>query len=133
VGGDTSCDFTSNEGFENQEPILTDAIENTKQQGISYVQRQEREFGRTMDTISHNYHTLNKQKLPEYDAARKKLYQDGSYDMLEKNKMSFIGKAHLNVAQQNIEDNNAMYVTQNLSYILGILTILILVVLAIIM
>jgi hypothetical protein len=132
-GGDSSCDFTSDEGFENKDAILTDAIENTQQQGIDYIQGQEREFGRTMDTISQNYHTLNKQKLPEYDAARKKLYQDGSYDMLEKNKMTIIGKSRLNAAQQNIEDNNAMYVTQNLSYILGILTILILVVLAIIM
>lgn len=133
VGGDSSCDFTGSEGFNNQDAILTDAIENTQQQGISYVQQQEREFGRIMDNISQNYHTLNTNMLPEYDASRKKLYKNGSYDLLEKDKLTFIGSPRLNVAQQNIEDNNAMYVTQNLSYILGILTILILVVLAIIM
>jgi len=138
IEGTDSCDFTSTpasitEGYENQNVIVTNAIDNTQQQGISYVQQQEREFGRIMDNISNNYSTIHTGLIPKYDAARNKLYQGGSYDVLEKGKLAFVGKPRLNAVQQNIEDNNAMYVKQNLSFILGILTIVILLVLIAIM
>jgi hypothetical protein len=126
----STCSFL--EGFDNND-IITDAIENTQQQGISYVQQQEAEFAHTMDTISKNYRELNKTLIPDYDTSRTKLYGTGLYDIKQKAQLSSIGNPIKTAAQQNIDDNNAMYVNQNLMFILAVLTIAVLLVLLVVM
>ena len=128
--GKNTCAFM--EGFDTN-TIVTDAISNTQQQGISYIQQQENKFAHTMDAISQNYRALNAQMIPDYDTSNTKLYEVGLYDKQLENKLTFIGKQIPNAAQQNIDDNNSMYVYQNLMLILAMLTIAILLVLLVVM
>ena len=136
--GENTCTFV--EGFDNtdentneNEAIVTDAIENTQTQGISYVQQQEAEFAHNMDVISQNYRVLNKTLIPQYDASRTKLYETGLYDENLKDKLTFVGKQIPNAAQQSIVDNNELYVNQNLLFILAVLTMAVLLVLMVVM
>ena len=120
--GNPNCITT--EGFDT---LNTNAVSNTQQQGIDYVKNQEAEFTQNMDSVSKNYSEIRDNLIPSLEKMQKEVNESG-YNQLQNNKLVSIGKPLKNAAQQSIEDNNSMYVKQNLIYILAVLTIFVLLV-----
>jgi hypothetical protein len=120
--GNPNCITT--EGFDT---LNTNAVSNTQQQGIDYVKNQEAEFKQNMDSVSKNYSEIRDNLIPSLEKMQKEVNEIG-YNQLQNNKLVSIGKPLKNAAQQSIEDNNSMYVKQNLIYILAVLTIFVLLV-----
>lgn len=122
LGNNEECMFK--EGF----TIDTDAIENTQNQGISYVQLQEQKFKSINDKISDNYQEI-KDKISQYKKDDNEFIKQGVYDKLLYDKLVYVGKPIKNVEEKKISDNNSLFLSQNLLFVLGVLTVLILLVL----
>ena len=124
VEGDSACTFLK-EGFQNQ--IKTNAVQNTQEQGIDYINQQKKEFESNMDQVSNNYNEITNELIPEYEKSLKKVEESGYTELQNKNLINF-GPTHLNAVQQSIKDNNERYVNMNLMFVLAILTVVILIV-----
>lgn len=124
VSGDTVCTFLQ-EGFQND--LTTNAIQNTQQQGIDYINQQKQDFDSNMDSISNNYNEITNEIIPTYETSLKEVNESG-YSQLQDKKLTYIGPVQLNAVQQSIKDNNERFVNMNLMFILAILTVVILIV-----
>jgi len=121
----------SQEGFQQQQTSeYTDAIADT-QHAIQVNLEHEKKYALKMDAINNKYNSLTNDKLPKYRNLKKVLEGNPVYDY-NGHELSYFNNTPPNTIQQQvIDDNNELYVKDNLLYVLGSVTAATLVVFAI--
>lgn len=118
------------EGFEQQDSKYTDAIDDT-QNAIQVNLAHEQNYAIKMGNINKNYNSLTNDKLPKYKKSKQVLEDNPIYDY-NGHELSYFNNIPPNtIEQQVIDDNNELYVKDYLMYILGLITVVILLVFAI--
>ena len=106
------------EGFESE---YTDAIEDT-QNAINRNLQNEQLYADKMQHINQNYEILTNEKLPAYRKSRQILENNAVYDYNGRELSYFNDIPPNTIQQQEIDDNNELYVKDNLMYVLGSIT-----------
>lgn len=132
VSASTSCD----EGFTNQTNAvpgdkMTDAIDDTSDV-IRNTLLHHNEYASKLKKVNDNYTQLSQTDIPDYYKTRSVLESDVRYDYAGDQLLYFRNKPVPNTQQQNVLDQNEQLVSQNLLYILGMISAATVLVLAVI-
>jgi len=110
----------------------TDAIGDTAD-GIRAGLANEQKYAVLMKRVNNNYVDLSQNLIPDYLKLRAEMAENVNYDFKGDELLYFRNKPIPTLQQQSAMDTNQEYITQNLLYILGTLTVVILLVLALIL